>query len=98
VEAFMLSIYGSFRKATMINAAFIVNTGDLRCAPVQPYATSSTHYIRLLVNNNLNELIRTNDYRGRNIIRWKTFYEVVQSANILLENIGEVPGLSEQKA
>jgi hypothetical protein len=30
VEAFILSMYSSFRKATMINSGFITLTGDLR--------------------------------------------------------------------
>lgn len=94
VESFTLSMYASFRKATMMNGAFIVNTGDLRAAPVVPYATADNHYVRRLTSNNLNEL--TADQRG-SITNWKTFYEVVQSANILLENIDIVPGLSDQK-
>lgn len=94
VESFTLSMYASFRKATMMNGAFIVNTGDLRAAPVVPYDTEDNHYVRRLTSNNLNEL--DSDLRGR-IIDWKAFYEVVQSANILLENIEIVPGLSDQK-
>lgn len=103
VESFMLSVYGFFRNATMMDAAFIVNTGDLRAAPVVPYSTDANHYIRLLTANNLNELITRNrgtsgDPRlGDNVIKWKTFYKVVQSANILLANIDGVPGLSEEK-
>lgn len=98
VESFMLSMYGSFRAATMIEAAFIVNTGDLRAAPVVPYTTDQDHYVRRLTSNNLNQLITNQSgYLGGNITNWKTFYKVVQSANILLENIRDVPGLSEQK-
>lgn len=97
VESFMLSIYGAFRKATMMDAAFFVNTGELRASPAEPYSTTSDHYVRLLRVNNLNELIsKNNDYLGSSITRWKTFYEVIQSANILLENIEVVPELSEQ--
>jgi len=94
VESFTLSMYASFRKATMMNGAFIVNTGDLRAAPVVPYDTEENHYVRRLTSNNLNEL--NSDLRG-SITDWKSFYEVVQSANILLENIEIVPGLSDQK-
>lgn len=97
VESFTLSLYSFFRDATMREAAFIVNTGELRAAPVVPYGTDANYYVRHLVANNLNQLIsQQNNYLGSNITRWKTFYKVVQSANILLENIDNVPGLSEQ--
>lgn len=97
VESFMLSIYASFRKATMVNSAYIVNSGDIRCAPVLPYSTDNT-YITYLTNNDLKQLMgKSNDWRSQNIIRWKTFYEVIQSANILLEEIKNVPGLSESQ-
>lgn len=98
VEAFALSMFGFFRQATMMDAAFFVNTGDLRAAPVVPYNTSENHYVRRLTANSLNQLISDQgNYLGINITRWSMFYRVVQSANMLLENIEIVPGLSEQK-
>jgi hypothetical protein len=98
VESFALSMYGFFRAATIMEAAFIVNAGDLRAAPVVPYTTDQNHYVRRLTSNNLNQLISDQGGSlGSNIIKWKKFYQVVQSANILLENIDIVPGLSEQK-
>jgi len=97
VNAFVLSIYASFRNATMINSAFIVNTGDLRCAPVIPYAEGdATEYIDYLTTNDLTQLMTGQaDWASQNIIRWKPFYEVIQSSNILLEEIHTVPGLTE---
>src|SRR5690606_5243513 len=90
-------IYAGFRTASMVNSAFIVNTGDLRCAPVVPYSADYTYrYISYLSTNNLRQLVgEWNDWRSQNIVRWKTFYEVIQSSNILLEEIQNVPGLSE---
>src|SRR5690606_40902012 len=56
----------------MIEAAFIVNTGELRGAPVVPYGTDANYYVRHLTANNLNQLIsQQNNYLGSNITRWK---------------------------
>ena len=97
VNAFVLSIYAAFRNGTMVNSAYIVNAGDLRCAPVVPYLTGYDYnYITYLADNNLRELMGSyNDWRSQNIIRWKSLYEVIQAANILLEEVGNVPGLTE---
>src|SRR5690606_30447995 len=97
VEAFALSMYGFFRQATMMDAAFFVNTGDLRAAPVVPYSTDQNHYVRRLTANNISELVsNSGNYIGEGITKWNMFYRVVQTANMLMENIDLVPGLSEQ--
>ncbi len=95
MEAFINSMYFSFRKATMQDAAFILFSGDLRCAPIST-ANSATEnkwkYINYLATNDLNGLRETykddKDYRADGIMRWKTFYEVIQQANILIKEIG----------
>jgi len=97
VESFTLSMYAFFRSATMTASPFITSTGDFRCAPVMPFTPNNNSYFSLLASNNLNTLISRNENGESNVTDWKNFYKVVQSANILLENIGNVPGLSEQK-
>jgi hypothetical protein len=98
VNAYVLSMYASFRKATLVKSAFIVNAGDLRCAPVAAYNSSSFQYIGYLATNNLKQLMaQSSDWRSTEITRWKTFYEVVQQANILIEEIDNVPGLTTEQ-
>jgi hypothetical protein len=102
VEAFTLSMYKYFRDATMINSAFIVNAGDLRCAPVEVYSTSANYrYISDLAINDIRTLMTryssTTDWRTYGIIQWDSFYKVIQTANILLEEINKVPDISSQE-
>ncbi|KAA6334791.1 hypothetical protein EZS27_016919 [termite gut metagenome] len=102
VEAFILSMYSSFRKATMINSGFITVTGDLRCAPIAPSSTDWTSgYISSMANNDLKDLISRFNWREAgypvNITNWKTFYESIQQANILLKEVTNVPNLSPQQ-
>lgn len=98
VETFILSMYNSFRNATMNNSNFITLTGDVRCAPVIPYSAGS-YYVTDLTNNNLTSLItRYGDAKNAGLItKWNTFYEVVQEANILLKEIKNVPGLTDKQ-
>jgi hypothetical protein len=94
VEAFTLSLYNSFRKATMVNSAFVTATGDFRCAPV----TGTGDFFSHLVSNNMGYLVTT--YKSQSgwnfeaMTKWNTFYEVVQYSNILMEEVEKVPGLS----
>lgn len=94
MEAFINSMYFSFRKATMQNAVFILFSGDLRCAPISTNNDVSKKdwmYINYLATNDLNGLKETytddNHIRADGIMRWKTFYEVVQQANIMIKEI-----------
>lgn len=93
VEGYTLSIYFKFREATMQNSSFLPATGDLRCAPVAPRVTNyKFDYLR---SNDLSTLIAqySNDYAE--ITKWDKLYEVISSANILLEEIGDVGALSD---
>ncbi|MDO4162803.1 MAG: RagB/SusD family nutrient uptake outer membrane protein [Bacteroides sp.] len=102
IESYIGSMYYYFRQATMQDAAFIVFSGDLRCAPIATtYSTTSKSYMYIdyLINNDLNGLRSTysdDDYRGGAITQWKTFYMVIQEANILLEEISR-PNLTENE-
>ena len=40
-EAFLLSIYNSFRNATMSQRPFLTYSGDMRCAPITAYSTGN---------------------------------------------------------
>lgn len=94
VEGFVNSMYYSFRKATMQNSAFILYSGDLRCAPISTTHSQNDNdwkWVGFLATNDLNGLRQTyssdKDYRADGIMRWSTFYEVIQQANILLQEI-----------
>ncbi|WP_159523647.1 RagB/SusD family nutrient uptake outer membrane protein [Sunxiuqinia indica] len=85
VEGFTLSIYFKLREAVMQNSAFFPATGDLRCAPVVPsFGDRQFDYLR---SNDLGTLIA--QYYGDyvEITRWDKLYEVISSANILLEEV-----------
>lgn len=84
VEGFTLSIYFKFREAVMQNSGFLPATGDLRCAPVIPsFSDRQFNYLR---SNDLGTLIaQYGDYVE--ITRWDKLYEVISSANILLEEV-----------
>lgn len=94
MSAFVNSMYFSFRKATMQDAAFILFSGDLRCAPIETtrdIKNDAWKYITALKTNDLNLLRETykdsKDYRADAIMSWKTFYEVIQQANIMIKEV-----------
>lgn len=104
MQAFVNSMYHSFRKATMQDAAFILFSGDLRCAPIETVQRTWENdwkFIPALVDNDLNTLRETytgdNDYRAGAIMSWKTFYEVIQQANIMIAEIDNAPISGERK-
>lgn len=92
VENFLTGIYKTFRTHTM-SRIFFPATGDLRCAPTN--RTSATagedrDYISHLKNNNLNEALNPDKYQYfgfKGITEWKSFYEMVQKANIMLYEV-----------
>lgn len=94
MNAFVNSMYYSLRKATMQDAAFLLYSGDLRCAPIETSRDVNLNewkYISALKSNDLNLLRETykdsKDYRADAIMSWKTFYEVIQQANIMIKEI-----------
>jgi hypothetical protein len=95
-EAFLLSIYNSFRNATMIERPFITYSGDMRCAPITAYS-SSNYYVTHLAANDMSGLRDRypTTSNGGLIMKWDIFYEVIQDANILLAEISKVPGMEE---
>lgn len=97
-EAFLLSIYNSFRNATMSQRPFLTYSGDMRCAPITAYSTGDK-YVAYLANNDMGELRNTypDDARGGLIMQWDVFYTAIQDANILLAEIDKVPGMDGLK-
>lgn len=94
MNSFVNSMYYYFRKATMQDAAFILFSGDLRCAPIETSHSTSDNswkYIQALKDNDLNTLRETyngtGDYRADGIMDWQTFYKVIQSANIMIKEV-----------
>lgn len=104
VESFINGLYFYFRKATMQDAAYILFSGDLRCAPIatnNDVSRKDWKYVNALATNDLNtlrELYTDDDYRGSAIMKWKNFYTVIQEANILLKEISRPSLSAEQQA
>lgn len=102
VESYINGMYFYFRKATMQDAAFILFSGDLRCAPIatnNDVTRNDWKYINALATNDLNtlrEIYADDDYRGGAIMKWKNFYTIIQEANILLKEISR-PSLTEEQ-
>lgn len=98
VEAFTTGIYNQFRENTL-SSAYFPTAGDLRCSPVHPTRDLGRDYIALIVSNNLNLLIQTNDYYAqifnyKGMTKWNNWYKMVQSANILYVQADKVEALT----
>ena len=91
VNGFVNSMYTEFRAAAMQKACYILYSGDLRCAPIESYS-SGENYITDLANNDLNGLREhysgDGNVQADGIMSWREFYKVIQSANILIAEIG----------
>ena len=101
VEAYTLSIYQCFRTATTSNGFFLYS-GDLRCAPITNLSSSNTYYGLLQNDMKLFKSKADSKEEGTSssfgaIYNWTYMYRVVQSANILLEEIGNVSGLTQEE-
>ncbi|MBF0648217.1 RagB/SusD family nutrient uptake outer membrane protein [Dysgonomonas sp. GY75] len=97
-EGFLMSVYFNFRKATMGSGLFLTASGDMRCAPIIPFnGSGQDKKVDFLVANKMNDL-RTYSYSPfGETTKWKPFYDVIQSANILINEIDKVPDISEDK-
>ena len=99
-EAFMLSIYQNLRTATTSNGFFLY-AGDLRCAPVT--GQNNDGYLYLLKNDMKNyKSKKDSEEKGESsdcgaIYNWRNMYKVVQSANIMIEEIVNIKGLSNEE-
>jgi hypothetical protein len=102
VESFTLGVYNKLRTATMDSARFFVATGDFRCAPIN---TTSEHSSELWVNylrtNDLVTLLQNSQYlkpettnRFWEITEWNNLFTVVQLANVLYSEVGQMPAAS----
>lgn len=97
-EGFLMSTYFNFRKATMGNGAFLTASGDMRCAPTVASSTGEEAGKRVgfLSANSMNELRTSKDTPFGETTKWKPFYDVIQSANILLKEIDNIPRMREE--
>lgn len=94
VEGFVRSMYAQFRTAVMQKSNFLVYSGDFRCAPITPTTNDNNLKAALtdLTNNDMNGLRsiykNSGDAHADGIMQWQNFYKVIQSADILLNEIG----------
>lgn len=93
VEGFVRSMYSQFRAATMQDSYFLVYSGELRCAPIiDRQGGTSGQGMGYLMDNDLNGLrnlySKTDAKQAGAITQWSDFYKVIQSANILIKEIG----------
>ncbi|MFB5945247.1 RagB/SusD family nutrient uptake outer membrane protein [Albibacterium profundi] len=94
VEAYTAGIYSRFRDATMTNM-FFPATGDMRGAPVKPNVNGREYITELRQNNLKAYLARDGSFFGfQRPTQWDDFYNMVQSANILYEQMDRLePGV-----
>ena len=98
-DAFLLSIYQNLRKATTSNGYFFY-TGDLRCAPV----VGVTNDYKYLLSNDLktykSKMDKNEGGTSENcgaIYNWKQMYQVIQSANIMIEEVSRIGGITSEE-
>lgn len=98
VEGFLMSAYSNFRKAAMGNGAFLTASGDMRCAPIKPYSSNDEgKRVGNLADNNMNELRTSGGTPFGETTQWKPFFDVIQTANILVKEIDQVSALTEEQ-
>ena len=99
-HAFMLSIYQSLRKATTSNGFFLY-AGDVRCAPIT--GQNQNGYLYLIQNDMKNyKSKKDNEEKGESedcgaIYNWKRMYEVVQAANIMIEEVVNIQNITDRE-
>lgn len=99
-EAFMLSVYQNLRDATTGNGFFLY-AGDARCAPITGLKTGDYLY---LVQNDMKNYKGVKDSKEEGsssdfgaIYNWKNMYKVIQSANIMIEEVSNIKELSSNE-
>lgn len=98
VESFLMSAYSNLRKATMGSGAFLTASGDMRCASISPYNNDNEgRRVTYLAGNEMNELRNSPNTPFGETTKWKPFYEVIQTANILVKEIDQVSTLTEEE-
>lgn len=102
VEAFTTGIYNQFRENTL-SSAYFPTAGDLRCSPAIGTSGLGRNYITLIVYNQLNALIQTDDYFSEifnyvGMTKWDNWYKMVQSANILYVQADKVEALTPSQS
>ncbi|MBB2150035.1 RagB/SusD family nutrient uptake outer membrane protein [Pedobacter gandavensis] len=96
VENFTRGIYATLRiKIAGPSAGGYFPAMDLRCAPIKKVA-NGYEFINQLRTNNFKGIQSDNkDWTGgyavKNLTTWNAFYDMIQSANILLVQIDKIP-------
>lgn len=98
VEGFLMSAYFNLRKATMGNGAFLTASGDMRCASIAAYYSDNEgKRVGYLAGNDMNELRKSPGTPFGETTQWKPFYDVIQTANILVKEVDQVSALTEEQ-
>ena len=102
MEGYCLSIYNHLRNAVIQKSGFYYVSGDLRCAPVTAFSNNS--FEKAMADNDMKSAKNLGDKseegKSRNfgmIYNWTTFYQVIQSANIMIKEVDNVPALTNKE-
>ncbi|WP_175632376.1 RagB/SusD family nutrient uptake outer membrane protein [Pedobacter ghigonis] len=95
VEKFVNGIYIKLRGRILNNGSTFYTFADLRCAPVINSANIAG--FTNLINNDLKGAIASTNgdyyfYNFKAATEWKSYYDVIGSANIMVKEVSEMPG------
>jgi len=100
-EKYMGGIYNQFRTYTMSTAMFFVATGDYRSAPyIGVTNRADRDYLMTLPNNDLLSTLQDRTWSSMftPITDWSSFFKIIASCNILIDNLNKEDGeLNEQQ-
>lgn len=100
VVAYSLGIYSQIRDLTFKKCNFFPAVGDLRMAPTHMLDAGSYRYIGDLSNNDLRSVVNPSNWSAGNpnfleITKWNDWYKIIQSANIMYDEVGRSKGFSD---
>lgn len=98
-EAYISGIYDQFRTYTMVNTMFFVASGDFRAGPyVSVSGRLDRDYLTNLPNNNMNAVIKDRVWASqlRGITDWTSFFHIIASCNIMLDNLQKSGNLLDE--
>lgn len=91
-EKFANGLYIRLRSRVLNNSITFYTFGDIRCAPIQQ--TSTTQGISQLINNDMKGAVASSNTSFSAATNWKPFYDVIQSANIMVKEVTDMPATS----
>lgn len=100
VDAYSLGVYAQIRELTFKKSNFFPAVGDLRMAPTHMLDGGSYRYIGDLANNDMRNVVSTANWSAGNpnfleITKWNSWYKIVQSANIMYDEVGRSKGFTD---